>query len=656
MNAAARPAAPSAPPPPVDPVSLAHRTVVRGLAGLAAQNPGSYYEMALRTRSPEVLDAVADLALPGSRARALQEVGRALAVDLDIAQLADLTPEPTWLSELAALSAIQVTERTPDLSAAWGLWRWAAAVGEDRLPERHRDLRAQAAWVLGGHRDQVASWVEQGGVLGSQVRAELRADLVNPWLSHSAGGTGPDQGLAAGGDPGAASSTVWQDRAQDILGPRLAPLAIPPGDGSPFDRLSAPTSGRGVGNRSVAIILTTYRPDASLRTAVRSVIDQTWQEWTLLVVDDASGPEYHELLAEITALDPRITLLRREQNGGTYQARNTGLGAVGNADFITFHDSDDWSHPQRLEVSLEALQADPAIVASTAWGLKATDDLVLTRLGYRGISRVAAGLLLRRDPVITTLGFFDPVRKSADKEFQRRIAVTFPDATVDVRHPTAVIRKGHDSLSSSDHSRGWRHHSRRHYQHAYQQWHQRIRQGEAASFLDPTAERGFWAPPDWFEAGPVSAEAGTRRYDVVLAADYSVAEAGDRFGPTITQARRAGNQVGMLQVDRALLHRNPEPRTAASIVSLVDQGQAGWVYLDDDLEVGRVLVLDASVLHPGPDQRAVWTARKASVAVPSSKTTLDHGAVLRRASSLFGTTPDWWDPDDGLSAPLETQA
>lgn len=653
------PSSPRTPLGPVDPVGLAHRAVVHELARRAEEDPAGFYEMALRTRSPEVLDAVAHLAVPGSRARALQELGRALAGDLDVARLAPLTADPTWLSELAALSAVQVTNRTPDLPAAWGLWRWAAAVGADQLPERHRDLRAQVAWVLGGHRDLLTSWVEQEGVLGAQVRAELRADLVNPWLTDQpvAGGVSAkaaataSPGTTVTGDREAASSLLWQERVQEILGTRLAPLVVPSGPGAPLDRLCAPTGDHAVGDRSIAIILTTYRPTTGLHTAVRSLLAQTWQEWTLLIVDDASGREYDEVLAETAALDPRITLLRREQNGGTYQARNTGLRAVGNADYVTFHDSDDWSHPQRLELSLEPLRADPATVASTAWGLKATDDLELTRLGYRGVSRVAAGLTMRRDPVCTDLGFFDPVRKSADKEFQRRIAVAFPGATAEVRDPTAVIRRGHVSLSSADHSRGWRHASRRHYHHAYEPWHRRIRRGDAAPFLDDTAERTFWAPPRWLVAAPpAEVEPGgtlptdAHGYDVVLAADYSMPDAQDRFARAIAAARRGGRRVGLLQVDRAALHSGPEPRTAATVVRLVNRRLADWVYLDDDLEVGLVLVLDAAVLHPGPDQQATWTARQVAVSAPAEP--LDRGAALRRARSVFGVAPRWWDPTD----------
>lgn len=615
------------------PTSRAHTELVRQLCGHALQDPQAFHEMALRTRSPDVLDAVAALAVPGSRAPALREVGRAVAGALDPAQLAPLAADSRWLSELAALSAIQVTGQTPDLLAAWGLWQWAAGPGGEQLPPRHRDLRAQVAWVLRERLgpeavDRVASWVAQEDLLGPEVRAELRADLANPWLS----------------DPGAASGATWADRCAQILGPRLGPLQVPAGPGAPFDRLSSPATGRAVGDRQVAVILTTYRPDHSLLTAVRSVLAQTWQEWTLLLVDDASGPAYDAVLAEAAALDDRVRLFRREVNGGTYAARNTGLRQVGTADFVTFHDSDDWSHPQRLELTLEPLRAESSTVATTAWALKATEDLELTRLGYRGISRMAVSLVVRRDPVCSDLGFFDPVRKSADKEFQRRIMAAYPDGLAEVRDPVAVIRRGHDSLSATDHSRGWRHHSRRHYQQAYQPWHRRIRRGQAAPHLDDTAERTFWAPRRWLPQGTGSAGQGADRYAVVLAADYARPDTAEVAEPLIDRARRHGRRVGLLQVDGPVLHGSPEPPTAASVVRRVARGQVGWVYLDDRVVVDHVVVLDATVLHPGPDLVATWAAPRVDLVLPPEETTLDRRAAERRATTMFGTAPRWWDP------------
>lgn len=609
------------------PVSAAHSQLVRVLSGLAEAKPQAFHEMALRTRSPEVLDAIAALALPGAHATMLQEVGRALTEGLDTTSLATVPLDPRWGSELAALTALQVTDRCPDLLAAWGLWDWAAAQGEELLPPRGRDLRAQVAWALGGsYLEQLSSWASQDDLLGPDVRSEVRADLANPWID----------------DPRSASLPDWEGHLADLLGPRVTPVQVPAGAGAPFDRLTTRPTSRVLGDRMLSIILTTYRPDTSLLTAIRSLIAQTWQEWELVLVDDASGPAFADLLAEAVALDDRVRLIQLERNGGTYAARNAGLRSIGSADFVTFHDSDDWSHPQRLELTLEPLRSQPAVVATTGWGLKATDDLQLTRPGYRTVSRMAVSLVVRRDPVCTTLGFFDPVRKSADKEFKRRIVAAFPDGLVEVTDPLGIIRRGHSSLSASDHSFGWRHHSRRHYQQAYQPWHRKIRQGKASAHLDDRSERTFWAPPRWLVTD--TTDRACERYDVVLVADYSLSDAVEGFSPTLREVLRDYDRVGLLQVDGPVLGKGPEPPTDPSILRRVRDGAVGWVYLDDAIEVARVVVLDPGVLHPGTDQRARWTPEQVELAAPSVlNMALDRPAATRRALSMFGVPPSWSD-------------
>lgn len=606
------------------PVSPAHHRLTRELAALAQEDRSAFAAMALRTRSPDVLDALATLALPGARAMTLVALGRAIAEGLPLRTLEALPLAPDWASELAAVVALQVTDRGPDPLAAEGLWQWAGTVRPaQELPPAHRDLRAQVAWVAHGPDGApLRDWIARPAVLGDQVRDELQADLANPWRE----------------DPQAASSAEWQTALARIFGPRVTGIRVSPGPGVPFDRLTATPDQSPhtvAGDRKVTVIMTAFQPGPGLLTAVRSIIGQTWQEWELLLVDDASGPSYRAMVEDVAALDERIQLIRLETNGGTYRARNAALRHVGSADFVTFHDSDDWSHPRRLERTLEPLRADPALVATSAWGVKARDDLQLTRPGYHAHSRMAASLVFRRDPVGTTLGFFDPVRKSADKEFTRRLAVAFPGRLTDVSDPVGMVRRGGYSLSASDHSKGWRHHARRHYHQAYQPWHSRIRRGKADAYLADGGERTFWAPARWLPRSSTDAAGQVEHLEVIFAADFSRGDA-SLFAPVLAAA--GASRVGLLQLDSAVLSAKDEPATHPDILRLVARGKATWVYLDDEVTVSRVVVLDATVLHPGTDQRAAWAPHQLDLVLPDSAA-VDHRAAQHRARWIFGVFP-----------------
>src|SRR5699024_3383699 len=107
----------------------------------------------------------------------------------------------------------------------------------------------------------------------------------------------------------------------------LAPVTFKETNASPFDRLAteldAKTQGIGADAPLVSVVLTSYRPDElELQSSVQSILDQTWANLELLVVDDCSCSEYKEIFEQICASDSRIKLIRSPENRGTYVARN----------------------------------------------------------------------------------------------------------------------------------------------------------------------------------------------------------------------------------------------------------------------------------------------------------------------------------------------
>jgi glycosyltransferase involved in cell wall biosynthesis len=111
-----------------------------------------------------------------------------------------------------------------------------------------------------------------------------------------------------------------------------------------------------MGTPEVSIVLSTYNRLPLLRSAVASVIAQTFRDWELIVVDDGSTDGTREYLEAIE--DPRVRPIRLEHGGVTW-ARNAGL-QLAHGEWIAFHDSDDLWLPEKLEWQLQRVTAHPA--------------------------------------------------------------------------------------------------------------------------------------------------------------------------------------------------------------------------------------------------------------------------------------------------------
>ena len=108
---------------------------------------------------------------------------------------------------------------------------------------------------------------------------------------------------------------------------------------------------------AVSVIIPVYNRTATLATAVRSVLAQTFQDFEIIVIDDGSSEDIPAALADLKA--PNLRLLKHPDNEGTAAARNTGIRhATGR--YIAFLDSDDTWMPEKLDRQLKALAAADA--------------------------------------------------------------------------------------------------------------------------------------------------------------------------------------------------------------------------------------------------------------------------------------------------------
>ncbi|MFZ5884100.1 MAG: glycosyltransferase family 2 protein [Chloroflexota bacterium] len=108
----------------------------------------------------------------------------------------------------------------------------------------------------------------------------------------------------------------------------------------------------------VSVVIPTYGGAAHLGEAIQSVLNQTWQDFELIVVNDASPDNTDEVMARFT--DPRIRYIRHETNRGVALARKTGIMAA-RGEIIAHLDQDDLYHPDKLRLHVEFLDKHPEI-------------------------------------------------------------------------------------------------------------------------------------------------------------------------------------------------------------------------------------------------------------------------------------------------------
>ena len=114
---------------------------------------------------------------------------------------------------------------------------------------------------------------------------------------------------------------------------------------------------------TVSIIMASYNRRHTLQRAITSVIEQTFHDWELIIVDDGSTDDTQELLS--TLVDPRIRIIHNDLNRGVASARNAGFDAM-KGEWFTLLDSDDEMIPSALATLLAIpKQISPQINAIT---------------------------------------------------------------------------------------------------------------------------------------------------------------------------------------------------------------------------------------------------------------------------------------------------
>ena len=113
---------------------------------------------------------------------------------------------------------------------------------------------------------------------------------------------------------------------------------------------------------AISVIIPIYNVEKYLRRCLDSVKNQTFPDWEAICVNDDSPDNSAEILEEYAKKDARFKIVNKE-NGGLSDARNAGM-AVASGKYILYLDSDDFIHPQTMEIAYSLALRDGSDIVS----------------------------------------------------------------------------------------------------------------------------------------------------------------------------------------------------------------------------------------------------------------------------------------------------
>lgn len=518
-------------------------------------------------------------------------------------------------------------------NALWGGFSRAAQAELENLSQNHpsREERLYAAWALmrwhASHLDWQAA-LSHADALGTELPrfldhpglSILRAEVL--WRTrnlskarHVARELGADRGYTADVCLAAANVRLplrddqllseddlrlhWINQALSCGS--LPPLTkIDPARPLALDNLRARAQrpARPRSETKISVIMPMYNAEPFVRTALHGLLGQTWGNLEILVVDDCSHDNGPALVADVAHHDPRVKLIRLARNSGAYAARNAAIKHA-TGDLITTHDSDDWSHPERLERMATPLVQDTRLVATLGHWARTDSQLHFRRWRMEdGLVHASVSTLMFRRDILESLGGWDEVRIAADTEFLQRVIRKWGQAavgTVLAGVPLVLARESEESLTSSTatHLRTQFWGLRRLYGELAEAWHARQENRGGSLNISPGAPKRPFPVPSQIVPGQRPAS----RYDDILMADCGPTS------PTLPWLRAILEQASG-QAKIAVFHWPDMQRLEELSPWLLDQALDGRIELllpESDVHAKRLIVLGGTLEASPPD-------------------------------------------------------
>lgn len=555
------------------------------------------------------------------------------------------------LPELERLELDPTADVVEREDAAWFLVRWYLAHGQPERAlqsiDRSKRLRAKQhprvflseaqCLIKLGRLAEAKACLDEASRATGRIDFQLLASSVVRRLEETRGAT-----------PQRAESAQLEIINMLLERARLAPIEkAREEEPLSISNLRCRASAR-VGDQSekVSVIVPAYNATATIGWVLGAILEQTWRNIEVLVIDDCSTDSTREIVRAIASADDRVRLIEHDANRGAYSARNTGVRHA-TGDLIMVHDADDWSHPQRIELQMEALRANPKLIGVKTHWVRVTQslDIVGEWIARGTLFDLNYSSFLFRKDLLDAIGPWDEVAVSGDGEFFSRVRAVYGEQSVLRLPPSYLVAFSlarEDSLTrgNATHLRSLFYGLRWHYKDAYLAWHARLKQDELPF---DGARRQFPVP--------VGNRPGPKRplqVDLVVVADYAREDATfDEALSCLVAAARAGLKTAVFHWRTFEL-----PARAPLRAAFYDACRSFAIDIlapGDNVEAHTILFISASILQHRISPTPLINARRVAVLVEDMiaggsgvlHRPFDPAAARMHLNELFGTEGTW---------------
>ena len=190
----------------------------------------------------------------------------------------------------------------------------------------------------------------------------------------------------------------------------------------------------------VSVLMPVYNGELFLSDALESILNQSFSDFELILIDDGSTDKTTEILHQFDQRDKRIKVFRHEKNLGLTKSLTFGLTKC-KGEFIARHDADDFSEPERFACQVAFLrdQPDYGLIGTAVSRIDSQANIIDQPIVINGDKRIRSlikgvnpfvhgSIMMRKSTVDTVKGYRNGFRYAQDYDLWLRISeITFVD-------------------------------------------------------------------------------------------------------------------------------------------------------------------------------------------------------------------------------------